>query len=499
MNDILMAIKQFNCSKSQGLTFIPNIVIKNCLNGISKVLFCIFSKIIENKSIPEKLKISIVSPVLKHNKNKNQISSYRSVSVQSNIFRIFENILLNKMISYIDVNSIIPEAQYGYRKGIGISDLHIDLQKVIFEAQKENSVKAIDMIFLDLSDAFDTVPHERLFEKLKCYKFSDIFIDILKECFRDRKQIVKYNNVFSNEINVRSGVLQGGVISPILFNIYLADIIVNINSYIFQFADDICLMKIIETQNDCIVLENDLVNIYNFCIENSLKLNPEKCEHLRISRKNIDNYSYHINNKIVKQVLTHKHIGIIYDSKLTFNSHIDYVIKKSLKKYNTLRIICKRVNGFVFLRLYMNYILPIIEYSNLSLVLIDTQSDKIEKIQRKISKYICNKLGFFDLSYDQRLDKLNIFSLKKRREIQILKTVFKMRFKLFQMKNKWRDELFFYETTRNGIFCKRLKICKEIEKKNFFFNCIKLFNNLPQNIRNITNYKNFVNELKIFL
>ena len=135
----------------------------------------------------------------------------------------------------------------------------------------------------------------------------------------------------------------------------------------------------------------------------------------------------------------------------------------------------------------------------MSFVLTESQSDRLEKVQKKISKFNCFKLGSTDINYDQRLEKLNIFLLRKRRQIQILKVVFKIRFNLYDMKNKWSNELTFYETTRNGIFCKRLKISKEIEKKNFFFNCIKLFNELPQNVRQIDNYKIFVKQLELIL
>ena len=90
MNDILFAMKSFNVNKAKGLTFIDNIVIKNCMNGITKMFYCLFNKIIDFETIPNKLSKAIVSPILKANKNKQSIDSYRCISVQTNIFRIFE-------------------------------------------------------------------------------------------------------------------------------------------------------------------------------------------------------------------------------------------------------------------------------------------------------------------------------------------------------------------------------------------------------------------------
>jgi hypothetical protein len=118
MNDILFALKKFKFNKSEGKTVVKNIVIKKCLNGITKMLFCLFNRILEFKQIPDYLKLSIVSPVPKGNKNKNFFRSYRPVSVQPNIYRIFEIILLNKIMPFIEYNRIIPDSQYGYRKGV---------------------------------------------------------------------------------------------------------------------------------------------------------------------------------------------------------------------------------------------------------------------------------------------------------------------------------------------------------------------------------------------
>ena len=144
--------------------------------------------------------------------------------------------------------------------------------------------------------------------------------------------------------------------SPLFFNIYIADIIKDLNSDIFLFADDMSILKIIYNESDCITLQNDLTKVYEFCIENSLKLNPNKSEVLRISFKNTNEFNYKINNNVINNVSFHKHIGVIYDCKMSFNSHFDYIIQKALKKFAILRVFCKRVNGLTFLRMYTTYI-----------------------------------------------------------------------------------------------------------------------------------------------
>ena len=146
------------------------------------------------------MKKSIVSPVLKSNKNKQLFNSYRCVSVQTNIYRIFENVLLNKMIPFIYMNKIIPDSQYGYRPGAGIHTIHMDIQKFIFKAFNDKNILGIDLVFLDLSDAFDTVSHKLLIKKLYNYGFRGKFLNIIKNTFNDRQQIVKFNDVLSKKL-----------------------------------------------------------------------------------------------------------------------------------------------------------------------------------------------------------------------------------------------------------------------------------------------------------
>lgn len=150
-----------------------------------------------------------------------------------------------------------------------------------------------------------------------------------------------------------------------------------------SFADDLCIVKVIYDENDCLSLQNDLNIVYNYCNDNMLKLNPSKSEHLRISQRICNNFQYTINNCNILSVDSHKQIGVIYDNKLCFNSHTDMIIAKALQKFGTLIYICNKVSGYTFLRLYKTYILPILEYCNLSVMYNKTQSDRIESVQTR--------------------------------------------------------------------------------------------------------------------
>ena len=120
MNDLLMAYKKFKFNSAQGNSFIDKIVLQKCLNGSTKLLFCLFSKIIILKDIPNKLKISMVTPIPKPGRNPNLLSNYSGVAVQTNVSRLFENVLSIKLIPYLNAYNIIHSCQYGFRTNISI-------------------------------------------------------------------------------------------------------------------------------------------------------------------------------------------------------------------------------------------------------------------------------------------------------------------------------------------------------------------------------------------
>ena len=237
--------------------------------------------------------------------------------------------------------------------------------------------------------------------------------------------------------------------------------------------------------------------LLDYCNANFLTLNPVKCEHLRLTLKKVYNLNnYVINNTEISEVQFHKHIGVWYDAKLTFNNHCDFIVSKALKKFNLLRVICKYVNGSTFLNLYKTYILPILEYSNLSWFPNKTQSKRLEIVQKKITNFICFKLGKNDLHYYQRLNKLNLQRLSSRRKIQYLKILYGIRFKTNLVPSDWSDDFQFYMSKNNVPQLIRGNISRiKLTDRCFSNYIIKIFNNLPKDIRKEQHYGTFVRML----
>jgi len=314
----------------------------------------------------------------------------------------------------------------------------------------------------------------------------------MENLFSDRKYFVKFNHVQSNVNDINSGIFQGGISSPLLFNLYVNDLnSVIINSNLYQFADDSVIVKNVYNENDKLLLQSDLNNVSEWCNCNSLKLNASKSVHMRVTLKAINELNqYTINNEIINTESIHKHLGIIIDNKLTFNSHVNYLCNKSLQKWAIIKRICNSVNGKILVNLYKTYILPLIEYGN-SLIFTKTQIVLIEKVQRKITRNICYSLGYNDMSYYNRLQLLKLLPLEVRYKIKILKVIFKIKINkphhLMHINNNY-----VFKDTRNGTVIDK-PICRiNFCKKNFIIYSIDLFNSLPKQIRNETKFSKFI-------
>ena len=211
---------------------------------------------------------------------------------------------------YINAYNIIPNHQYSYKKNIGIHNIHTDIQRLILSSFNDKDYIEIDIIFLDLSDAFDSICHNKLLEKLKRSGITGKFLDIITDTFVNRRQEVKYNNVFSEDFNVVSGCLQGGILSPTLFNIYTSDMPKCVESHLFSYADDTVIIRQIFSESDCQILQNDLIKIENYCKMNYLKLNSTKTKCMRISLKQTKPFNYSITSKPIENTVIQKHVGV---------------------------------------------------------------------------------------------------------------------------------------------------------------------------------------------
>ena len=263
--------------------------------------------------------------------------------------------MLNKINTHIAYNRLIPSTQYGFRPGVNTETQITDLVIKITESFNYSPI-CVDLIFIDFSNAFDSVSHSILLNKLYNMGIRGTFIKLLGSFLDNRKAYVKYNSTKSKLMEINSGTPQGSKISPTLYSLYVSDLVEAVNnSNLYQFADDSVIVKVIKNESDQLLLQSDLNNIFNWCKSNNLKINPSKSVHMRFSLIKTNKTEYEINGVPIETKDHHKHLGVIIDNKMTFNLNTESIVNKALKKWSMVKRICKSVNGALFLKLYKTY------------------------------------------------------------------------------------------------------------------------------------------------
>ena len=197
--------------------------------------------------------------------------------------------------------------------------------------------------FLDISKAFDRVWHEVLLFKLQQNGISGGLITLIKDFWSCRKQRVVLNGQHSPWADVKAGVPQGGsILDPLLFLIYINDLPNGLNSNVKLFADDTSLFSVVHNITDSAnLLNSDLSKINEWALQWKMSFNPDptkQAQEIIFSRKTSqrNHPGLMFNNSIVNVTSIHKHLGMIFDSKLSFDEHLKSVLKKISKTVGLL-------------------------------------------------------------------------------------------------------------------------------------------------------------------
>ena len=188
------------------------------------------------RHLPKSLKIAKIIPIYK-NDDPTQITNYRLISLLPSISKILEKIAYKRLYSFLNINNILIPNQYGFRKNHSTDYAILQLcDKITDSLSKKEHIIGI---FMDLSKAFDTIDHNILIYKLRAYGVRGNAISWFEDYLRNRCQFVAYKSNTSQTSMVKCGVPQGSILGPLLFLIYVNDIINSapLLTYIL-FADD---------------------------------------------------------------------------------------------------------------------------------------------------------------------------------------------------------------------------------------------------------------------
>ena len=198
--------------------------------------------------------------------------------------------------------------------------------------------ECVSALFLDLSKAFDTINHDLLLAKLKAYRFSPNALKLMHSYLNNRKQQVQINNKFSSESTVIAGVPQGSIDGPLLFNLFINDLVFFIQyCTLSNYADDNNLFSMGKNKDQVkTFLSSDFKIINNWFYENFMVLNPEKSHFMCIGQKIDDAETLNFNNLAIKNSKEVEILGITLDRNMNFHTHIKNICRKAGQKLSAL-------------------------------------------------------------------------------------------------------------------------------------------------------------------
>ena len=361
INSIVSNLK----NNATGSDDISAVYLKMSLPSIANPLVYICNMSLSEGVFPTQLKIANVVPLYKCD-DPMMFNHYRPVSLLCTLSKVFEKIMYNRLIKFLDKFSILYEYQFGFRRK---RSTHMALISLIDKLTKaiENGEYVIG-VFLEFSKAFDTVDHKILLDKLYHYGVRGCAHKWFISYLTDRQQFVTYNGVKSRNQLIKCGVPQGSILGPLLFLIYINDLAsVCECTFPILFADDSNLF-ISGRDPDLIMrtMNNELKEISLWLKANKLSFNIKKTHFMIFSSKNKPhpNRCINIDGETINETAKTKFLGVIIDNKLSWKDHILYISGKLARGTGVLLKVRRYLMKETLISLYYSFVYPYLIYCN---------------------------------------------------------------------------------------------------------------------------------------
>ena len=400
---VMKVIKDLKPKTSNGIDELSNKLLKLIGPNVCKPLTLIINQSITSGVFPSKMKLAKVIPIFKKG-DIYKLDNYRPISLLPSTSKVIEKIMHLQIYDYLINKKILYKSQYGFRPHHSTELAALELVDRLIKQMDENKVPL--NVYLDLSKAFDTLDHEILLYKLEYYGFDELSLNLMKSYLTNRKQFVAFDEVKSDLLDIKTGVPQGSVLGPLLFLLYMNDI-VNSSTCFHPviYADDTTLNTTLNYffDNDMahidVGINAELVKVQDWLKANRLSLNINKTKAMvfHTAQRKVNQPNLRLDDNEIEIVAEFNFLGFLIDKHLTWKNHLNSISKKISK---IIGIMCRLKHFLPKSILHTIYNSLIVPHINYGILLWGHKSDKLFTLQKKAVRIIS------DTKYNAHTDPL---------------------------------------------------------------------------------------------
>ena len=384
-------IKSIDPSKATGCDGISPQLLKLAADSIVPSLTRLINLSLQTCRVPKLWKEANVLPLFKKG-DRSDINNYRPVSILPCASKILEKIIYKNVFNYLRDNKLITPHQSGFMPGDGTVNQLTYLYNVFAEALDKR--KKVQVVFCDISKAFDRCWHDGILHKLQVLGIGGNVLSWFRDYLSNRYQRVIVKGQASEKGLIGAGVPQGSVLGPLLFLAYINDLPAGIRSNIKLFADDVTLyFNFTDPDLAEETVNADLQFIQSWSDQWLMKFSSSKTKSMLLSLKRGNDIAkqptLRFDNTNLENVSSHKHLGLTFTKHLDWSEHITNILESVSLMANVLKTLKYRLDRQTLETIYFSFIRPKIEYgcqiySNCGVVL----SNCLENFQLGVARTV---------------------------------------------------------------------------------------------------------------
>ena len=488
--EVRRLISEMDTNKDSCIEGVSADVIKVAFTKIVRAICHMFSMSLTKGIFPRKWAMGFIN-ILPKGGDKSDPSNWRPITQTCVPAKLLEKIVQKRLMSYLSINNVLSESQFGFRKGRST-------QQAIFELNKDlnnilNKDEVAGVIFLDISKAFDSLDHILLLNKLREIGLAENSIKWF-ESYLNRRQVVRHNGATSDECIFKNGIPQGSCLGPTLFIFYINGLFEYLlNVKVLMFADD-CV--IYASGTDWLEVRARLqsaLDVYiGWGMKYNLLLNASKSKAMllcnSLERQHIGSPApFNAGNRKIIFVHSYCYLGCVINDELNMESEFKAVYRKAERKVYMLGKLRYFVDKVTALLIYKQAVLPYFDYGGFLLASCNQGQRKDLQTLQNNALRICLRYRLADRISERTLHiEGKLQSLEQRRNIQLLKLMYQQSKNIYNIKVPVRptratEKIVFNIPTR----------CTTKYLSSCYYLGTQLWNKLTENTQRMANIKGF--------